>query len=1198
MQKFCDSEKMSKQISIDLEPISEKKYKTVPSLSFESSAIVAAVVKRRPNISTRPFKNCKFSSKQLSLELCLYEGSVPVLTLVTEGRLEELKSAIQEHNLTLTEVDENGRTLLHNAILHNQELIMSFLIDSGGDVDAVDNKGNTPLHLAADNDLPEACHLLLTNGANDSILNKDAFAPLHIAARGKNMALSAILDHPINTSVQGHRGMTVVHVICEHDNVEGMDIIQTKIIVDLLKTKKTGFKLLAPDDNGLTPIHLAARKNSYRVLDYIIRRAIEFGHDIDLVFGFLDEDNSTPLHAAVDSCNTEVVEVLLKHGASPVDSKGDLIPPLHLACSQGRSDMVKMMVEHAGPEIISSTDQQQKTPLHHCALSIHSSFMIPFLVENGKGIIQIDAHDARGRTPLHNAITSANLAGTKELISYGASPLAKDQRGLNALHLALNSRRKVIVNALLELPCAPELISHTCSKGYSAIHHALHIGHSEVIPKMIAALRHVSEVQKMQDEEGNNYIHIAAGKGDVKALKALLNVPEIHELLNKPNNCGMTPLHSAATGGHFRCIELLLNNGAMFHKALNGETAFMIACKNGFTSCAKLLLQSQSSQIAVTDEHGNTALHAAAISKTPSLISLLLDKKCKLVANFESLSFFDMIIDSGDLDCVLAVINHDRWQECLDFCSPSFPSPFIRLIEQMPKAAKTVLDRCHSRATLDKSHPDYWESFEYKYLYSQKSKENKIHDDLLTVVSNSVHPEKEDIIETTVKYKGNGQSNLPQDQSRMCVKKVNFGQKTMKILQKMKQFKRQALLTHPVTNAFLESKWRRYGSIYYFTVYAFQALMVVLLSTFVVIAPHPLKQLRTVNETDPNSTQIVEGFLALTLELSVIRGVTVSLNSLYMMYVVFNVVIQIKRKNGIGPFLQVTVWINVLSVIFMYVFLLFSHVVTVWPLGAVSCFLSWLSLLLVLENLSLPGTIVKMLLEVTKTVLLVLFVCTFLLLAFAFSFYILAGSLSEFDNVGYSFLSVFGFMLGELPYDTYVRLDVAGDLPFGKTFLVLIMFLAVLLSIVLANLLIGLAVGDIERVKLNAILQRKDIEIEFFAQLDASIPRGSLKRFSLLSYTIYPNRNRSIWSIWRDSWKWIEHQIEPEESDTASSANITTCISDIADLKLHILELKETLQLMQETNANIKRRYQGLSAESSISSFDLNASEEFTESWH
>ncbi len=75
---------------------------------------------------------------------------------------------------------------------------------------------------------------------------------------------------------------------------------------------------------------------------------------------------------------------------------------------------------------------------------------------------------------------------------------------------------------------------------------------------------------------------------------------------------------------------------------------------------------------------------------------------------------------------------------------------------------------------------------------------------------------------------------------------------------------------------------------------------------------------------------------------------------------------------------------------------------------------------------------------------LVLLVSLFLLFAFAFSLYILVGGLSEFHDVGYAFLTVFRFMLGELPYDTYVRLDVAGGLTFGK--LVLTFILAYLVT--------------------------------------------------------------------------------------------------------------------------------------------------------
>ncbi len=1171
----------AKQVSIELEGISGKTL-----LSLKSAAIVTTATRQNGNIRSKWVKK-RSCSRPLGLEAYMYEDSVSIITLVVEGKLNELKNVLKEHDMTLSEVDIEGRTLLHHATLHNQQLIMSFLIHSGINLDAVDNIGNTALHLATEKDLPDACHLLLTNGASDSILNKDVYAPLHLAAQGKNKALEAILDHPVEFSVAGHRSKTPMHIICENDNIEGIILMQKKVMDNVMMSKNRLFKICATDDNGLTPIHLAARKNSHRVLNFIIQCCTNHGYTIETVLGFLDEENSTPLHAAVDSCNTEVVKVLLEHGASPTDSKGNLIPPLHLACSQGRSDMVRMMVERAGPQIILSTDQELKTPLHHCALSVHSSCMIPFLVERGKGIIQIDARDARGRTPLHNAVTSANLAGTKELIFYGSNPLVKDCKGLNALHLALNSNRKVIVNVLLELPCAAELISNTCCRGYSAIHHALHVGQGGVIPKMIAALQF--EVKKMRDDEGNSYLHLAAGKGDIKALKALLDVPEIHKLLNEPNDFGITPLHSAATGGHYQCIDLLLNNGAMFHKAFNGETAFMIACKKGFTNCARLLIQSHPCQIAMTDNIGNSALHAASQSLTPSMITLLLDKNCKLSINSESLSFLDMLIDCGHFDCVMAVINHGRWQECLDFGSPSRTCPILRLIEQMPKAAKAVLDRCHSRANLDKSHPDYWEKFDFKYLYCQKTIDNKSHRGLAF----AIHPsDKDDITETTIKYKGNVQrtSVVSHDLVRACKKRVCFGQDTMMNLRKMKHFKRQALLTHPVVSAFLKSKWQRYGSIYCYSLYALHLLLTVLLSIFVIIVPNPVQQLISLNETEIVSTAVDDPF-ELSPGATALRALALVVNIILIAVIAFNVLVHVylQRSGGFSAFFQVSTWFDFLSVTITFIFFVFPNPLHVWSLGAVGCFFSWFSLLLALEHFSLAGTIVKMFLEVTKTVFFVLSISIFLLLAFAFPFYMLAGSLSEFNNVGYALLSVFGFMLGELPYDMYVKLDVAGNLPSGSLVLVFILFLAILMSIVLANLLIGLAVGDIERVKLNAIVQRKAIEIEFFSQVDASIPRRYLKSLSLPSSTIYPNKNRSIYSKWQDSWNWIEAQIESEQSENLSAVSVSsTCLSEITELKLHVLEMKETQQQMQEANALLRRHYRGLSARSSFSSLEFD----------
>ena len=1180
---------MNKQTAIEFEPLTEDPQ----HVSFKpTKQVINEVNRKKADKNRMSWAKKKSSTKRISLDLHFSDESVPIHTLAAEGRLEELKCMISEHGLTLDERDSNGCTLLHHATSHNQMPAMSFLIDSGISLNAVDNDGNTALHLAAENDLPEACHLLLSNGASDLVFNKKQWTALHLAARRSNKALKAILDHPVDYSVSGFRNRTPLHVISEYDNIEGMEIYYNIVFVSLLKTgKRAAAKICTVDDNGLTALHLAARKNSYRCVDFTIQKIKSLGFPIHKILGLFDEENSTPLHAAVDSCNTEVVEVLLKHGASPVGYKENIIPPLHMACSQGRSVMVRMMVEYAGPEIIAHADQQKKTPLHYCALSIHSSCMIPFLLEKGKAVIAIDAQDAKGRTPLHSAISSANLAGTKELLSFGANPLVRDDKGLNALHLALNKNRRVIVNALLELPCAPEMIRQTCCKGYSAIHHALHVGYGEVIPKMLAVLQF--EIQKAKDEDGNNYLHLAAGKGNAKALKSLLDVPEMHKMLNEPNDSGETPLHAAATGGHSRCIDVLLNNGAMFHKALNGETAFMIACKKGFTDCARLLFQAHPCQIFLTDDQGNTPLHAAAQSKTPSLISLLLDKKAKIAANSEMLSFLDIIIDSADYDCAMAVVTHDRWQECLDFGSPNYPSPIVGLIEQMPKVAKVVFDRCHERAAnLDESHKDYWESFDFKYLYWHKAtKKNSIHQGLASAMNATVHPEQVQAT-ATVQYKGDHQRGSVASAGKM---EVCYGEDTMKILHKMKQFKRQALLTHPVVNAFLETKWKRYGNMFYLLSYIFQVLTVILISTFVLIVPNPtfylIETMTGVNGTIPWEPPTIG------VGAQVIRALILLLDFCFIVLVIYNAIIHFKRRSGLSAIFQVSLWIDVIAILCNCIFFLYPNPLNAWPLAAAACFFSWFSLLLALEHSSIPGTIVKMFLEVTKTVFLVLFVSLFLLFAFAFSFYILAGSLSEFHHVGYAFLSVFGFMLGELPYDVYVRQDVAGQLPFGNVVLVFILFLAILMSIVLANLLIGLAVGDIERVKLNAILQRKAIEIEFFSQLDASIPKQYLKRFSLPSYTVYPNKNRSVYKIWRDSWKWIEAQIESEQEDTTIATNVATCMNKISDLEQHILELKETLQQMQEATAEFRSRYHGLSARSSLNTLDFDGGDDLSESY-
>ncbi len=112
---------MANHVSINMEAITEERNKTTPGrLSFRSSIIVTvALNKKHNNLQSLKLKR-KQLSKLLSLEQCLYEDSIPVQTLVAEGKLEEFKNTVKEHKLIL-EVDENSYTLLHLATIHIQE---------------------------------------------------------------------------------------------------------------------------------------------------------------------------------------------------------------------------------------------------------------------------------------------------------------------------------------------------------------------------------------------------------------------------------------------------------------------------------------------------------------------------------------------------------------------------------------------------------------------------------------------------------------------------------------------------------------------------------------------------------------------------------------------------------------------------------------------------------------------------------------------------------------------------------------------------------------------------------------------------------------------------------------------------------------------------------------------------------------------
>jgi len=74
-----------------------------------------------------------------------------------------------------------------------------------------------------------------------------------------------------------------------------------------------------------------------------------------------EDDGLTPLHLAAENCHTNVVILLLDKGANINVTAKDNATPLHLAAQEGCTDVVTVLLERA--EEINLRDDQKRTPL-------------------------------------------------------------------------------------------------------------------------------------------------------------------------------------------------------------------------------------------------------------------------------------------------------------------------------------------------------------------------------------------------------------------------------------------------------------------------------------------------------------------------------------------------------------------------------------------------------------------------------------------------------------------------------------------------------------------------------------------------------------------------------------------------------------------------------------------------------------------
>jgi len=295
--------------------------------------------------------------------------------------------------------------------------------------------------------------------------------------------------------------------------------------------------------------------------------------------------------------------------AAPQSNQGTPTEQILDAARAGDTERVGKLLE-ADPELLSATDGDGMTALHHAVLGGHAE-LAEALLDRGA---EIESVDTQNRTPLHHAANEGDPATVALLLARGANVTAREFRGRTPLFLATNWGRDLEV--VERLIAAGADVNDRTPGGEEVLFSTLYYGRPEIVDALLAAGARLPEddeyvlraaylaasngfegVFQLATEEGtarglhwweNVPMHAAARGGSVPIGEALLalGLP-----VGEKNMYGITPLHIAAEQGRLAFVEFLVGNGAsMEEPSVMGLTAVHFARENGHGSVAARLL--------------------------------------------------------------------------------------------------------------------------------------------------------------------------------------------------------------------------------------------------------------------------------------------------------------------------------------------------------------------------------------------------------------------------------------------------------------------------------------------------------------------------------------------------------------------------------------------------------------------------------
>ncbi|PNF24295.1 hypothetical protein B7P43_G11902 [Cryptotermes secundus] len=302
-------------------------------------------------------------------------------------------------------------------------------------------------------------------------------------------------------------------------------------------------------------------------------------------------------------------------------------------------------------------------------------------------------------------------------------------------------------------------------------------------------------------------------------------------------------------------------------------------------------------------------------------------------------------------------------------------------------------------------------------------------------------------------------------------------------------FQQMRILQHPLLETFLRFKWHRLRMIFGMLAVV-HACFVASLSTYCLLLVY-----------NNNNSSLIE----------VVVSRRVLLASVLVLFIHLLVQILLLPRHYL---LQYETWVNLVCILLSLTIALGGEMgdymmpflrdreptESTWVLHVMSfaVLLAWTELMLLIGRFPTCGYYALMFYQVLQNVVKVLLTFGGLVMGFAFSFCVQFHESGQFKNLWWSIVKTVVMMMGEFEYGELFPEDDKMQLRLKGTSRIIFLAFVVLSSIVLMNLMVGLAVNDIQDLRTKGHVQRLLKQAEFLAHCE------KLSSHHILSSALFP----------------------------------------------------------------------------------------------